>query len=136
MPHFDFIAIDDKNTRKTGQIEAESYREAKRRIKSSGLKIVSVKRHKKGLNEINVPGMGSEKIKPKDLVVFTRQLSTMVSAGVPLVKSVNTLATQTESTGLRRQLKEVSKDLEGGMTFADALAKHPKAFDPIFVNMV
>lgn len=63
----------------------------------------------------------SEKVKPKDLVVFTRQLATMINAGVPLVRSLSTMQAQTESEALKVHLTQISKDVEGGMAFADAL---------------
>lgn len=80
--------------------------------------------------------LGTPKPKLKDRVVFTRQLSTMINAGVPLTKSLSTLSLQTESKALKNIIPEVQKSVEGGKTFADALEAHPKAFDAIFINMV
>lgn len=80
--------------------------------------------------------IGSPKPKLKDKVIFTRQLATLINAGVPLTKSLSTLALQTESKALRDIIPQVQKSVEGGKTFADALEAFPKAFDPIFINMV
>jgi len=76
------------------------------------------------------------KVRSKDLVVFTRQLSTMISAGVPLTRSLNTLQTQTDNKRFNQVVGVISKDIEGGMTLADAFAKHPDVFNEIYVSMV
>jgi len=76
------------------------------------------------------------KAKSKDRVVFTRQLSTMVSAGVPLTRALSTLQKQTESNGLKIMLPKIIKDIESGKSLADALSQFPKTFDPVFINMV
>lgn len=76
------------------------------------------------------------KVKSREIVIFTRQLSTMVSAGVPLTRSMATLQAQAESKNFKAIIATVSKDIEGGMALADALAKHPQVFSEIYVNMV
>jgi type IV pilus assembly protein PilC len=76
------------------------------------------------------------KVRSKDLVVFTRQLSTMISAGVPLNRSLATLQNQTDNKYFNAIIGKVSKDIEGGMPLADALARHPQVFNEIYVNMV
>jgi len=76
------------------------------------------------------------KIKQKDIVVFTRQLSTMISAGVPLTRSLSTLQAQTENKRFNIILGAISKDIEGGATLADAFARHPDVFNEIYISMV
>ncbi len=76
------------------------------------------------------------KVKTKDLVIMTRQLSTMVNAGVPLVKSLVTLKAQTESVPLKRVVDKVMANVEGGGALSDALAEHPKVFSVVYINMV
>jgi type IV pilus assembly protein PilC len=76
------------------------------------------------------------KVKLRDLVIFTRQLSTMVSAGVPLTRSLSTLQGQSESKAFKTIITAISKDVEGGTTLADAFGKHPTAFSDVYVNMV
>ncbi len=76
------------------------------------------------------------RVKAKNLAVFTRQLATMIDAGLPLVQSLDILAEQEESTGFKEILSQVKVDVESGMTFAAALKKHPKAFNDLYVNMV
>ena len=75
-------------------------------------------------------------IKIKDLAVFTRQFSTMVNAGLPLVQCLDILSRQTENPAFRRSIGQVTASVEGGSTLAEALAKSPEAFDSLFVNMV
>jgi type IV pilus assembly protein PilC len=78
----------------------------------------------------------NKKVKLKELMIFTRQLSTMINAGVPLVRSLATLQQQTENPAFQKHIMAVTKDVESGMAFADALEKHPHVFSPIYINMV
>ncbi len=84
---------------------------------------------------IAIPGFGGG-VKSKDIVVFARQFATMIDAGLPLVQCLEILASQQESRAFKNILTAVKVDVEGGSTFADALRKHPKAFDDLFVNLV
>jgi len=77
-----------------------------------------------------------KKVKLKDLVIFTRQLSTMVSAGVPLIRSLSTLQSQTSNKYFKQVLAGVSKDIEGGAALGDSFAKYPNVFSEVYVNMV
>ncbi len=79
---------------------------------------------------------GSPKITDKDVVILTRQLATMIDAGLPLVQCLDILGNQTENKTLAGVVAQVRSDVESGSTFADALKKHPKAFDNLYVNMV
>jgi type IV pilus assembly protein PilC len=76
------------------------------------------------------------KVTPYDVMLFTRQFSTMIDAGLPIVQSLDILAEQTENKALKNIIRNVRKDVSGGTTLADALEKHPKAFDDLYVNMV
>ncbi len=90
----------------------------------------------KGLEkEISIPGFG-DKVTTKDLSLATRQLATMIDAGLPIVQCLDILAQQSESKLLCKTVGTVKSDVEGGSTFADALRKHPKIFDDLYVNMV
>jgi len=79
---------------------------------------------------------GAPKITDKDIVILTRQLATMIDAGLPLVQCLDILGSQTENKALAKVVGQVRSDVEGGATFADALKKHPKVFDNLYVNMV
>ncbi len=90
----------------------------------------------KGLEkEITLPGFG-EKVKPKDVSLFTRQFATMIDAGLPIVQCLDILSEQSESKLLRNTIRVIKQDVEGGATLAEALRKHPKVFDDLYVNMV
>jgi len=90
----------------------------------------------KGLDkEIRIPGLG-DKIKPRDVAVMTRQFATMVDAGLPIVQCLNILGEQTQNKPLAKALRTIRQDVEGGTTLAEALKKHPKIFDDLYVNMV
>src|SRR5579862_4832795 len=78
----------------------------------------------------------SKKVKQADLVIFTRQLSTMISAGVPLVRSLGALKNDSENQYMREVLGGVSKEVEGGVPLGDAFAKYPRVFSDVYVNMV
>jgi type IV pilus assembly protein PilC len=85
--------------------------------------------------EISIPGLG-EKIKPRDIAVLTRQFATMIDAGLPIVQCLGILAEQTQSKALVKALRTIKQDVEGGSTLAEALKKHPKIFDELYVSMV
>lgn len=100
--------------------------------------------HKQGAHPIVVKidaGKGQDKkikgkIKIKDLVIFTRQLSTMISAGVPLTRAMSTLQSQSSNKAFRAIIAGITHDIEGGMSLGDSFAKYPQAFSDVFVNMV
>jgi type IV pilus assembly protein PilC len=85
--------------------------------------------------EIKIPGFG-ESVKPKEVAVFTRQFATMIDAGLPIVQCLSILGEQTSNKTFRGTLQTIRKDVEGGTTLAEALKKHPKIFDALYVNMV
>jgi type IV pilus assembly protein PilC len=85
--------------------------------------------------EISIPGLG-ERLKARDLSVFTRQFAAMIYAGLPIVQCLDIQAQQTESKLLGNTLRSIKQDVEGGSTLAEALRKHPKIFDDLYVNMV
>src|SRR5262249_25854600 len=90
----------------------------------------------KGLDkDISIPGFG-ESIKTRDVVVFTRQLGTMIDAGLPIVQCLDILASQTDNKKFRKVIRQLKEDVEAGSTFTEALRKHNKIFDDLFVNMI
>lgn len=131
---YTYTAIDKAGKRVSGAIEASSAVSATDTLKNRGLKPFKVQKESSfSLGNLKI---GGKKIKLKDIMIFTRQLSTMINAGVPLVRSLNTLQAQTENQTFKRHIGEVCKDVEGGLAFADALEKHPTVFSTIYVNMV
>ncbi len=137
MAQFEYTAFDKAGKKTDGTIEAANKEAATTILAQGGLKPLVVKPYKKKFDPNNIEiSFLSNKVKTKDLVVFTRQLATMINAGVPLVRSLATMQQQTENKFFKEVLEEVTKDVESGTTFAEALEKHPKAFDEIYVNMI
>ncbi|MDY0292452.1 MAG: type II secretion system F family protein [Desulfuromonadaceae bacterium] len=119
-----------------GDMEAPNQAVVRAQLRRQGIVVHKVKERGKGFDiDINIPGF-EPKITTKDLVVFTRQFATMIDAGLPLVQCLDILSSQQENKTFKRILLEVKNDVESGSTFADALKKHPKAFDELFVNLV
>lgn len=137
MAKFEYTATGEDQKQHTGVLEAADENAARSALVRLRLKPVVIKKVQKKKGEINIKFLDkSNRVKPKDLVIFTRQLATMINAGVPLVRSLATMNNQTESPGLKKHLTQISKDVEGGMAFADALEKHSDIFNPIYVNMI
>ena len=135
MAQFTYTAIDTSGKRREGTLESESVGSATQLLTKQGLRPLAIKKASQG-NDILAFFTKRQKVKTKDLVIFTRQLATMFNAGVPLVKSLATLQNQTENPLFKKHIQEISKDVESGLAFADALEKHSKIFSPIYVNMV
>jgi len=158
MPKYDYVALDSRGAETRGSIEVASQNEAIGRVKEMGLfptKIAEAAKvqdkspgkkakpaaragGKKGgaLNfQIKIPGL-SGGVKPKVLTTFTRQLATLVDAGLPLLRGLRVLEKQERSANLKEILGQLSLAIEGGSTFSEALAQHPKVFNRLFVNMV
>jgi len=121
-----------------GELEAPSLEAVFALLRDRRIRPVPNRVREKGTGlerEIRIPGFG-ETVKPKEVSLFTRQFATMIDAGLPIVQCLDILTEQSESKLLRRTVQTVRKDVEGGSTLADALAKHPKIFDDLYVNMV
>jgi type IV pilus assembly protein PilC len=115
----------------TGIIEADSKQAVQSRLRSRQLSPVKIK--KKG-RELKL-SLGSG-VTPKELVVFTRQFATMIDAGLPLVQCLDILSSRGENKALNAILKDVKEYVEQGGTFSEGLARHPKLFDELFVNLI
>lgn len=132
---FNYTAIDKNGKKITGSMEGANAEAVTTFLKNRGIKPLAVKSESNLVGKIPFVG-GNKKVKLKELMIFTRQLSTMINAGVPLVRSLATLQQQTENPAFQKHIIAVTKDVESGMAFADALEKHPTVFTPIYVNMV
>jgi type IV pilus assembly protein PilC len=160
MPKFSYVAMDQKGKETKGTLEVASQNEAINRVKEMGLfptKIVEVdkvkakaskasargaarpagKKGKGGAMNINIkiPGLGGG-VKAKVLTTFTRQLATLVDAGLPLLRGLRVLEKQERNPTLKSIVGDLALGIEGGSTFSEALAQHPKVFNRLFVNMV
>jgi len=118
---------------RSGEMEAQSAEIVEQRLKAQQINVTKVK---KKPTEIALKLPGSSGVAPRDLMIFTRQFSTMIDAGLPLVQCLDILCSQQENMWFKRVLVQVKGDVESGKTFADALSKHPSVFNPLFVNLV
>ncbi len=136
MPKFSYAGRGKDGKKTKGDIEAASESAAVVVLRRQGIQANKVKAAGKGLDmEINI-GFLQPKITTKDIVVFTRQFATMIDAGLPLVQCLDILSSQQENKTFKTILTQVKEDVESGSTFADALKKHPKAFNDLYVNLV
>ncbi|GAB6062803.1 type II secretion system F family protein [Deferrisoma palaeochoriense] len=117
-----------------GTMEAPSEAVVTAQLRAQGITPTKVKKSL-GQAEIKIPGL-KPKVKTKDIVVFTRQFATMIDAGLPLVQCLEILGSQQENPTFKEVILKVKEDVESGATFADALSKHPKVFDRLYVNLV
>jgi len=121
-----------------GEMEAPTRDAVLVRLRSQRIQPIPAKIKEKGRGldrELTIPGFG-ESIKQRDVVILTRQLATMIDAGLPIVQCLEVLATQSPNKKLRGVVRALKDEVEAGSTFTDALRKHPKLFDDLFVNMV
>lgn len=135
MARFTYQATNDQGNTVQGVVEANDRAGAMSVLARENLRPISLKEERRGLSSLSF-NIFKKRVKNTDLVMFTRQLSTMVSAGVPLLRAINAMQRHTESEALSKVLEQVSKDVQGGAPLADALAKHPEAFNDVYVNMV
>lgn len=136
MPDFKFTARNSEGRIQKGTITARTKDAAMASLRTRGFQPILVEAPSKGGLQMNIPLPGSGAVKGKDLVIFTRQFSTMVSAGVPMLRSLTALSQQSDSVTLKKVLEEVAAAVQGGTSLSEALAAHPKVFSSIYVNMV
>jgi len=158
MPKYSYVAMDSRGKETKGTLEVASQNEAITRVKEMGFfptKIVEVEKEKKqksdkkaatpakagakkkgaGSIQIKIPGL-SGRVKSKVLTTFTRQLATLVDAGLPLLRGLRVLEKQEKNVTLKGIVGELAASIEGGSTFSEGLAQHPKIFNRLYVNMV
>lgn len=136
MPKFAYTAINKLGKATTGTGEAASRQAFTDTLNKQGLHPVSIKTLKDS-NSLNDRFLAfSNKVKMKDLVIFSRQMSTMVSAGVPLTRALSTMQTQTSNKYFQKVIAGISHDVEAGTSLGDAFAKYPRIFSEIYINMI
>ena len=133
MPIFLYEAKSRTGDVKSGEMEAANIEAANERLRSQNLQIVKVKKKPIALR-LRMPGATG--VTAKDLVVFTRQFATMIDAGLPLVQCLELLGGQMDNPDFKKVVLDVKATVEAGKTLADALGKHPKVFNRLFVNLV
>ncbi len=118
-----------------GELSAETESAVVQRLKSMGYAPVSISEAHAGMNkELHIPGFGN-KVKLKELAIFSRQFATMINSGLSLMRALSILAEQTESKELARVIAEARNEVEAGSALSVAMAKHPKVFPPLMVNL-
>lgn len=154
MPKFNYVAMDSRGKETKGSLEVGSQNEAISRLKEMGYFPTKVSEAEKpapakkgggkpapakkggvGKREFRIPGLGG-KVKSKVLTTFTRQLATLVDAGLPLLRGMRVLQKQERHPVLKKTIGDLALAIEGGSTFSEALAQHPKIFNKLYVNMV
>ncbi|MBH0177929.1 MAG: type II secretion system F family protein [Nitrospira sp.] len=133
MATFAYVGRSKSGAVKKGELVAKSRDEAVEQLRKQSVVVTSLE--EKAARQGFSLSFGSG-VNEKDLVVFTRQFGTMINAGLPLIQCLEILSTQSENAALRKAIGEVKVQVEGGSTFSDALRKHPKIFDDLYVNMV
>jgi len=135
MPKFSWEARTRTGGLQKGVIEAAGVNVVEAQLKKYGFTNITINEQAKSVS-FKLPKFGGGKIETKDLVVFTRQFATMIDSGLPLVQCLEILASQQNNKTFKDILFKVKESVESGSTFADALGKHPKAFDQLYVNLV
>ena len=160
MPKFNYVAMDTKGKEITGVLESDNTTTAVSRIREMGYfptNITEVGKDKKpgkktpaapgavsapkpaakkGGAKLEIKFLQGSKVKSKTLTAFTRQLATLIDAGLPLLRGLDVLRKQEKNPVLKRTLTKLAESVEAGSTFSEALAQHPKVFNRLFVNMV
>src|SRR5213593_3778438 len=157
MPRFTYVALDSRGQESTGLVEAASTNEAIGQLRQAGhfptnvyeegkgggrdgkvakraakaARVVQPREKRKGIVLFQ-----RKKIKPKVLMIFTRQLATLIDSGLPLLRGLNVLAKQERDPVLKSTINKLADSVQGGSTFSDALALHPRIFNDLYINMV
>lgn len=152
MANFTYSALDGKGEQTTGTITASNEEEARQQIRGRGLYLTSlVEEGKGGAKKAKAPakkasgaaakstggkGKIGGSVKPKNLMIFTRQLATLIDSGLPLLRSLTVLEKQEPHPVMKATLAHLAENVQGGSTFSESLAQHPKIFNKLYVNMV
>lgn len=134
MPEYNWEARTTAGEVRKGTQEAASPDAVYAALRRQGLNPTKVRAKPREI-KISIPGF-SERVKDRDIVIFTRQFATMIDAGLPLVQCLEILGSQADNKTLGKTLDTIQNDVEGGAAYAEALSKHPKIFDELYVNMV
>jgi type IV pilus assembly protein PilC len=152
MPRFNYVALDARGQESSGVLEAGSQAEAVAQLRQSGYFPKSVTDEGKGPKrkatkapgataarkeiKINIPFLERKTIKPRVLMIFTRQLATLIDAGLPLLRGLSVLAKQEPDPVLKKVISAIADSVQAGGTFSESLSGHPKIFNKLYVNMV
>lgn len=135
MPVFVWEGRNAAGEVKHGEMEAKTIQDVQNRLRHMNIQSPKVKKKSSLSLDMKMPELFAG-VSTKELVIFTRQFATMIDAGLPLVQCLEILSSQNQNPFFKRILYQIKNDVESGATFADALKKHPKVFDDLFVNLV
>src|SRR6202030_2913239 len=155
MPRYTYVALDARGQESTGLVEARSSNEAIGQLRQAGYFPTNVYEEGKSgpdgkvsraaakrarvarpRTKISIALFQRKKVKPKIMMIFTRQLATLIDSGLPLLRGLNVLAKQERDTVLRNTINKLADGVQGGSTFSESLAQHPLIFNHLYVNMV
>ena len=136
MPTYKYSARDQEGKNITGRISAENEPVIVAELRKRDLIILSIEEEKESVFKKSTKPKGGKKVKPEDLVIFTRQFATMVDAGIPILQSLEALTEQTVNPTFKTALGTIREDIQTGSGLSSAFEKHPKIFDQLYVNMI
>src|SRR5450432_529120 len=156
MPRYTYAALDSRGQESTGLVEAASTNEAISQLRRAGYFPTNVSQEEKGADRDaktrqraarapraervrgskNIVLFQRKSVKPKTLMIFTRQLATLINAGLPLLRGLNVLAKQERDSVFKSAINKLAESVQDGSTFSEGLAQHPRIFNDLFVNMV
>ncbi|MGQ9656942.1 MAG: type II secretion system F family protein [Fimbriimonadales bacterium] len=133
MPYFNYTIRDANGQTRSGKVEAPNAEELKKRLQAEGLQVLEVTEDRKAPR---VPAGGYGRVKLTDLAIFSRQFSTMLDAGVSLIRCLDVLQAQTNNARLRKILMDLSARVESGESLSRSMARHPKAFSQLIIGLI
>ncbi|MBX3095920.1 MAG: type II secretion system F family protein [Fimbriimonadaceae bacterium] len=132
MPYFAYTALDSTGRQIKSFVEADNEALVLGKLRDQNLQVLEIKETKKATKN----SMFQKKMKPKALVIFSRQFATMIDAGIPILRCLEILAEQTKDIPLKEAVRQITVDVKGGLTLNEAMAKHPHVFNKLYVNMI
>lgn len=156
MPHYTYVALDSRGQESTGSVEASSTNEVIGQLRQAGYFPTNVRedgttagggekaspraaktpKARQALRNRDIVLFQRKSVKPKTLMIFTRQLATLIDAGLPLLRGLGVLAKQERDSVLKNAITKVADSVQEGSTFSEGLAQHPRLFNDLYVNMV
>jgi len=140
MPIYEYKAFDQKGKPRKGIIEADNEASARNKLRASGKYPIDLKENLSQSTKAGRTALGSsvifERVKSVEIHIFTRQLATLLGAGIPLVSALSSLLAQTANPALKKVLAQIKDSVNEGNTLTNSLARHPKLFSNIYINMV
>ncbi|MFP4687637.1 MAG: type II secretion system inner membrane protein GspF [bacterium] len=137
MPTFKYQAMDPGGQEVSGTIDAASESAASSQLKDQGYRPFEITEQSEGGGfELKIPFLSGPPVSGEELALFTRQLATLLSAGLPLLRSINILEEQQENEDFKKIMNSLSQDIQGGASFSEALGRHPSIFENLYINMV